>query len=174
MEPRADFVSSEFCVMSESVASSDKLTSDVRDLLRAYNDVMMFAEPILLELLHDAGLTFAEIRVLRWLRSMGPLSAGELADAARIPSPSLTRVLSKLEDQGLLDRALDGKDRRRITVSITRQGEAVLGHHNNLLGGTIFWDAASALPDAIRAQLTRNLQEFRTALDNMARYTVTS
>jgi DNA-binding MarR family transcriptional regulator len=140
----------------------------VVQLLRSYNDVMILAEPLLLELWQSAGLTFAQIRALRWLRASGPMSARELSDATHIPSPSLTRLLTTLEDDGLVGRKIDLRDRRRIVVAITRRGRRVLGEHNNMLGKSIFATAALALPLETRATLTENLQAFREALDRAA------
>jgi DNA-binding MarR family transcriptional regulator len=137
----------------------------VVQLLRSYNDVMILAEPLLMELWQSAGLTFAQIRALRWLRASGPMSARELSDMTHIPGPSLTRLLTTLEDDGLVGRKIDLRDRRRIVVAITRRGRRVLGEHNNILGKSIFAVAALALAPEVREALTDNLQQFREALD---------
>lgn len=148
--------------------SEKELAEDVVDLLRSYNDLVILAEPLLLNLWQSVGLTFSQIRALRWIRSNGPLSARELAELTYTPAPSLTRLLSKLEDDGMVVRSIDRTDRRRILIAITAKGRKVLGEHYHLLGGTIFAKAAQTMSPAVRAQLTKNLREFRAQIDKIS------
>ena len=68
-------------------------------------------------------MTFGQRRVLGRLRQ-GPLSAGALAAELGIAAPTLTRQLQKLEDGGLVTRAIDAGDRRKVVVALTSAGEA--------------------------------------------------
>ena len=56
----------------------------------------------------------------------GPLTPSELARLERIQRPTATRVLGRLEEAGLVERADDPADRRSCIVSATPEGTALL------------------------------------------------
>ena len=56
----------------------------------------------------------------------GPITPSELAEAERIQRPTATRVIARLEDEGLVDRAGDVADRRVTLISVTRAGKDLL------------------------------------------------
>lgn len=70
----------------------------------------------------SAALTSA----LATVEERGPLTPSELADAERVKRPSATRMVARLTDQGLVDRAADPTDRRSSLVSITPAGRSLL------------------------------------------------
>jgi len=57
----------------------------------------------------------------------GPLTPSELAERERVQRPTVTRVLARLEEAGLVVRAADPQDRRCSLVSISDDGRALLG-----------------------------------------------
>jgi DNA-binding MarR family transcriptional regulator len=56
----------------------------------------------------------------------GPMRLGDLAAAERVAPPTLTRMVSALEDCGLVERAPDSSDRRAVRVGATDQGEQLI------------------------------------------------
>src|SRR3954447_16302386 len=56
----------------------------------------------------------------------GPLTPSELAAAERFQRPTATRILAKLEAEGLVERAEDPADRRSSLVSASPAGEVLL------------------------------------------------
>ena len=58
----------------------------------------------------------------------GPPTPSELAERERVQRPTVTRVLARLEEAGLVDRAADPGDRRSSLVSISPDGRALLAH----------------------------------------------
>jgi DNA-binding MarR family transcriptional regulator len=56
----------------------------------------------------------------------GPLTPSELAKRERIQRPTATRVLARLEEEGLIQRTADLYDRRSSLVAITQKGSALL------------------------------------------------
>jgi DNA-binding MarR family transcriptional regulator len=56
----------------------------------------------------------------------GPLTPSELAELERVQRPSATRIVSRLETEGLVDRAADPADGRSSLVSASAQGRALL------------------------------------------------
>ena len=59
---------------------------------------------------------------LATIERRGPLTPSELADAERIQRPTATRVIARLETDGLVERTGDPADRRVALLSITRPG----------------------------------------------------
>jgi DNA-binding MarR family transcriptional regulator len=56
----------------------------------------------------------------------GPITPSELAGLERVQRPSATRIVSRLETEGLVDRAADPADGRSSLVSASAQGRALL------------------------------------------------
>ena len=63
---------------------------------------------------------------LATIENRGPLTPSELAEFERIKRPTATRVLRRLEDDGLIERTADPSDGRSAVVSVTREGAALL------------------------------------------------
>jgi DNA-binding MarR family transcriptional regulator len=56
----------------------------------------------------------------------GPLTLGALAEHERVAPPSITKVVSKLECDGLVIRTPDPNDRRVCRVEISAEGASLL------------------------------------------------
>jgi DNA-binding MarR family transcriptional regulator len=56
----------------------------------------------------------------------GPLTPSELALRERVQRPTVTRVLARLEEAGLITRAGDPTDRRSSLVSASPEGRELL------------------------------------------------
>jgi len=108
-------------------------------------------------------MTLSQRRILGRLRG-GPKSAGEIASGLGISSPSLTRMLTKLEERGLVARALDPGDRRRILVELTTEGQHLIDDHR-IFSGTSLARAAKKLS----ADDQRSLIESVATLVRLAR-----
>lgn len=91
-------------------------------LLRAREKVMGPIRAILA----DAGVTEQQWRVLRVLKEEGPQEPTQIADRACLLLPSLTRILKKLEDKGLIIRRTAPNDRRRQIVEISDGGLQII------------------------------------------------
>ncbi len=72
------------------------------------------------------GLTPSQLSALAAVHREGPLTLGALADEERVAPPSVTKVIGKLEQQGLVVKQIDAGDRRVCRVATTPAGEALL------------------------------------------------
>jgi DNA-binding MarR family transcriptional regulator len=72
------------------------------------------------------GLSPSLTAALASVERCGPLTPSELAAAERVRRPTITRVLARLEDAGLISRTPDPADRRSTLVAITPAGAALL------------------------------------------------
>lgn len=71
------------------------------------------------------GVTGPQRFVIRVLGRSPQMSARELADTLGLDPSTLTGVLRRLEDQGLIVRRVDQLDRRRIRFRLTPAGHRV-------------------------------------------------
>ena len=74
----------------------------------------------------DTGLTPSQLSALTTIERHGPMTLGAIADHERVAPPSITKVVGKLTDAGLVLRTNDPDDRRSTLVSLTREGVALL------------------------------------------------
>jgi DNA-binding MarR family transcriptional regulator len=105
---------------------SSQLDPDVRELLRAYLDAVALSEPIQNRIWQSAQLTLTQVRTLRRL-GHGPMSPGQLGRDLRLSPTSMTRILDRLEERGLVERRRDAQDRRRVLVSPLEAADRLLG-----------------------------------------------
>ena len=70
----------------------------------------------------SASLTGALVTIERH----GPLTPSELATRERVQRPTVTRIVYRLEERGLVTRAPDPTDGRSALLTVTRAGRALL------------------------------------------------
>jgi DNA-binding MarR family transcriptional regulator len=76
--------------------------------------------------LAEAGLRVPEWRVLAILSDREEASVGQLAEMTLLKQPTLTRVVTKMEELGWVRRYGEREDRRVTRVSITPLGQRVV------------------------------------------------
>jgi DNA-binding MarR family transcriptional regulator len=64
--------------------------------------------------------------VLATLRDAGPARITALAEAERVAQPSMTTLVSRLEEEGFVRRQSDPADGRAVVVALTPSGRAEL------------------------------------------------
>jgi DNA-binding MarR family transcriptional regulator len=74
----------------------------------------------------DVGLSASHLAALATLERHGPVPLGELAAREKVAPPSMTRVVTRLSDSGLVERQIKPGDRRQVLVEITPAGRALL------------------------------------------------
>src|SRR5262245_19320913 len=91
-------------------------------------------------------LSHTQYNVLRILKGAGPAGHPRCEIACRMidRAPDVTRIIDRLERQGLAERARDPADARRSITRITKAGSAALAR-------------ATALVEGIETELTSRL-----------------
>jgi DNA-binding MarR family transcriptional regulator len=74
----------------------------------------------------DSGFTPSQQSALATIHNHGPLTLGALADHERVAPPSITKVVAKLETDGLVERTPDPTDGRVWRVTTTAAGSALV------------------------------------------------
>jgi MarR family transcriptional regulator, organic hydroperoxide resistance regulator len=80
----------------------------------------------------DDTLTIAHVRALFALDAHEAATAGEIAESARISPASVTGMLDDLERDGIVTRVRSDSDRRRVLVTLTDDGRALLKKRRRL------------------------------------------
>jgi DNA-binding MarR family transcriptional regulator len=71
-------------------------------------------------------LTMPQLKVLFRLNAQGPSKVGALARALRVTLPTMTGILDRLVEQGLIRRDEDPTDRRLVISRLTSHGEELV------------------------------------------------
>ena len=80
------------------------------------------------QFLKQEGLTGTQFNVLRILRGAGdtPLTCSEIAERLLNKDPDVTRLLDRMEKQGLVERVRSEQDRRVLLTHLSAQGQEVV------------------------------------------------
>src|SRR3954464_15255539 len=79
------------------------------------------------ELLAEHGLSYPQYIALMTVGEQGPLTVGRLGELMHLDSGTLSPLLKRMEAAGLVRRARDPQDERRVLVSVTTAGSERLG-----------------------------------------------
>lgn len=109
----------------------------------------------------EHGVSMAEWRVLSYL-SDGPASIGELAAVTLLQQPTLTKIVDRMQRDGLVDRNPEPTDGRRVRVSVTRRGRTLVAnliplarHHEDLVLDGYTPAEARALKTTLKTLIAR-------------------
>jgi DNA-binding MarR family transcriptional regulator len=103
------------------MTSSGELSPRLRMVtVRLYRLLRQQADP-------ESDLSQNLISALATINQGGPITLGRLAELERVQPPSMTRIVAKLEERGLVRREIDAADRRIARVQVTPEAVSVLG-----------------------------------------------
>lgn len=71
----------------------------------------------------DTSLTATQLSVLGSIHRAGSISLGEVAGQERLSAPMISKVVASLEDQDLIERSTDERDRRVCLVRVSAAGQ---------------------------------------------------
>ncbi len=104
-----------------------------------------------------------QLSALVTVEQHGPLRLSELARREAVTAPTMSRVLSALDEQGLVVRAADPQDARGVLITLSPEGarrlDEVRTHRTALIARRL-----TRLDDAQRAALTAALPALEALL----------
>lgn len=106
------------------------------------------------------GLNIRELRVLRAIGDQPGLSSRTLSEATFIEQTLVSKHLRKLVDAGLVQRALESADARRVALHLTAEGDAIREAADRL-GEEMERDFLSVLTPEELAQFNRCIDKLR-------------
>ncbi len=78
--------------------------------------------------LAESGLSDTQVAALAVLDRKTAMTPGELAEHEKVQPPSMTRVITALEERGLVRRAPHPTDGRQVVLTATDEGKALVNH----------------------------------------------
>ena len=118
-----------------------------------------------------SGLSAPRLSALSVVVFGGPVTLGQLARAEQVRPPTMTKIVTGLEKDGLVERKADARDRRLTRIVATARGQRILveGRARRVKSLTL---AVEKLTEAELARLDRGIQVFRKLIAATA-HTVT-
>ena len=114
------------------------------------------------------GLSAPRLSALSVVVFGGPVTLGQLARAEQVKPPTMTRIVTGLESDGLVTREGDERDKRLTRIHATSKGQKVLiagrARRVELLASALEKMGAAELAD-----LGRATQLLRKLIDSMRR-----
>lgn len=107
-------------------------------------------------LARDTSLTPSQLVVLKELASRQSSQPGELSRSAGLKQATISILLDKLQDRGLVQRVRGDADRRTVSVFITPRGRATLADAPDLLQAE-FGERFEGLPEWEQAYINAAL-----------------
>ena len=111
----------------------------------------------------ELGLSSAQLFVLSELGKTPAISLGELADRTHTDQSSVSVVVARLVDAGLVQRERAGEDARRLELSLTRAGRGVVQRAPGVMQEEII-QAVDRMP---AAEQKRFADSFNRLLDDI-------
>ena len=109
------------------------------------------------------GLSVAQAPVLMILReAKRPIMITEVARRLLLETPSVTTMIDRLSERGLVERVKDPKDRRKTPVALTQKGKRLVDSIREP-GEKLQEEMFGVLDDSERKSLRAILQKFRDA-----------
>jgi DNA-binding MarR family transcriptional regulator len=121
-------------------ATPEQLATLLRDAITRLNRRVRQARPV-------GDLTFSQLSALTSLQLAGALTPRELADVERVRPPTMTKIVGKLEDRGLVARTPHPTDRRQVILAATEQGRAVYAQFERVRDEWLAQALAGLTPD---------------------------
>ncbi len=101
-----------------SSGSEEKHAALLEELARELRQVTGLGASFFRAAATRAGMTVTDIEVIEILDSVGPTTAGQLAELTGLTTGAITGMLNRLEEAGLVRRERDPNDGRRVIVRL--------------------------------------------------------
>lgn len=117
-----------------------QLAEALRDAITRLNRRVRQARPV-------GDLTVTQLSALTSLELAGALTPRELADVERVQPPTMTKIVAKLEERGLVQRTPHPTDGRQVILSSTDLGRGILGSYERVRNEWLAARLAELTPD---------------------------
>jgi len=138
------------------MSTSQRVLDSIRRIVRLLREESRASE-------ESVGLSGAQLFVLQKLDAAHPLSLNELAARTLTHQSSVSVVVTRLVERGLVERHPSARDKRRLELSLTTRGRALVSRAPAAAQERII-AAVAALPARAQAQLAGTLESLVDAL----------
>lgn len=108
-----------------SAASEDLHSKYTKDIIYSIRRLMQAGELYTKELNKVYNISSAQLNCLLTLQENGPLPPSQIARVMMVNSSTITGIIDRLEQKGLVKRMRISTDRRIITVELTKNGKVL-------------------------------------------------
>ncbi|WP_137153054.1 MarR family transcriptional regulator [Devosia sp. FKR38] len=115
--------------------------------------------------LDELGLTYPQYLVMITLWSQDGMSVGAIADTLSLESSTLTPLLQRLEQAGLVKRQRDPQSERRVIITLTDQGKALRAQAHRVTDRLV---SASGWDIGALDRINDDIRRLRAALTQQA------
>lgn len=123
----------------------------------------MLVQKALLERLKDTGLTIGQPKILDYLKEHDGSNQKEIAQACFLEAGSLTTILNKMEEKGLIERRILNGNRRSFHIFMTEEGRK----KQQLVGQSFQEIERKALSDISEEELAAFMSVYRKIYANL-------
>lgn len=134
-------------VQDAAIRDATTVALQVRDALAKVNRRLRQTRPL-------GELTVAQISALISLDNAGALTPRELAEAERVQPPTMTRIVARLEERGLIQRTPHPTDGRQVILAPSPEGRDVLTEYQRVRDEWLTTRLAGLTPEERRALQT--------------------
>jgi DNA-binding MarR family transcriptional regulator len=121
-------------------SSAALLAVALRDAITRVNRRMRQTRPI-------GDLTLTQISALQTLDGAGAMTPRELADAERVQPPTVTRIVARLEEKGLVARTPHPTDGRQVILAPSPAGRKLIENYRRVRDEWLAYRLAELTPD---------------------------
>ena len=104
--------------------TAEALAKMLREAIQRLSRRVRQARPV-------GDLTTSQLSALTSLQLAGALTPRELADMERVQPPTMTKIVGKLEERGLVVRTPHPTDGRQVILSATEKGREMYAQFEN-------------------------------------------
>lgn len=143
--------------MAEPLTLEDRILVAIRRIVRA---IELHSH----QLSAEFGITGPQLLALREASRLGEISVTALARQLHLSQSTMTGIVQRLGDAGLIKRVRKVKDRRERRIAVSRKGEKLLDRSPPLLQ-SCFREELERLEEYQRTALLANLQHIAAMMD---------
>lgn len=132
--------------------AADRAVGSLRTLIRALRVASSASD-------RAVGVTAAQLFVLRQVAAEPGQSVNDLARRTLTTQSSVSEVLARLVDQGLITRRVATDDRRRAELSLTPRGSMVLQNAHDAIQEQLI-EGFAKLPRDVQTDLAEGLEQW--------------
>jgi DNA-binding MarR family transcriptional regulator len=144
---------------TSAVGDTQRALDAIRRIVQALRESSRWSE-------RHVGLSAAQIFVLQTLAEVPGISVNDLAARTHTHQSSVSMVVTRLVEAGLVQRARSGRDARSVTLSLSARGRRAADRSPDVPQGRLI-QAIEQLSAVRRRQLAAALSDVARALDSV-------
>jgi len=126
------------------------------ELIQRFVNRVSHAEGRTLAILSEFSVTLHQVLLLNKLDNLGDSTLSEMADLMRMSAASISQMIDRLVEIGLVARTEDQADRRRKRIAVTLKGRRLLKRLYEARSAD-YLAGSAPLSQSVRADLARAL-----------------